>query len=116
MRLSSQKTNQPSPKKRNNLCVLAGSAEACGGAVGQQQLHDPPMIFDLQRDEAEETPLQVGTPEYLAIAERIRSSREALLWDIATDKSVSKADYKVDPSFAPCCDLSRPVCRCNTMG
>lgn len=74
------------------------------------------MIFDLQRDEAEETPLQVGTPEYLAIAERIGRRREALLWDIATDESASEADYRTDPSSAPCCDPSRPVCRCNALG
>lgn len=98
------------------MCLLAGSAEACGGATGRQQLHDPPMIFDLQRDEAEKTPLQVGTAEYLAIAKRISSSREALLWDIATDKSVSKADYSTDPSFTPCCDPSQPVCCCSAQG
>lgn len=96
--------------------MLAGSAEACGGTTGRQQLHDPPMIFDLQRDEAEETPLQVDTPEYVATAERISSRREALLWDIATDKSVSEADYSTDPTFAPCCDPSRPVCRCSALG
>lgn len=107
--LTKNKQNQ----KKNQICLLAGSAEACGRATGQQQLHDPPMIFDLQRDEAEETPLQVGTPEYLAIAERIGRRREALLWDIATDESVSKADYRTDPSSAPCCDPSQPVCRCD---
>lgn len=98
------------------MCLLAGSAEACGGATGRQQLHDPPMIFDLQRDETEKTPLQVDTPEYLAVAERISSRTEALLWDIATDKSVSEADYSTDPSFAPCCDPSQPVCRCSALG
>lgn len=98
---------------RHKAFYITGSAEACGGATGQQQLHDPPMIFDLQRDEAEEMPLQVGTPEYLAIAERIGRRREALLWDIATDESVSKADYRTDPSSAPCCDPAQPVCRCD---
>lgn len=95
--------------------MFAGSAVACGGATGQQQLHDPPLIFDLQRDEAEETPLPIGTPEYLAVADTISQSREALLWDIAIDKSVSVADYSTDSTFAPCCDPSQPVCRCSAL-
>lgn len=102
-------------KQQHHICVIAGAAEACGGTTGRQQLHDPPMIFDLQRDQAEETPLQVGTPEYRAIAEKIASRREELLWDIATDKSVSKADYNTDQSAVPCCDPGRPVCRCDTL-
>eukprot|EP00064_Thunnus_orientalis_P014914 superscaffoldBa00002672_g14961 len=95
---------------------ITGAAEACGGATGTQQLHDPPLIFDLERDEAEETPLDVGTPEYQAAAERITRRREELLWDIATDKSVSAADYTTDESAAPCCDPTQAVCRCRTLG
>lgn len=81
-----------------------------------QKVHNPPLIFDLERDEAEETPLQVGTPEYKAVAERIARRREELLWDIATDKSVSTADYRTDKSAAPCCDPRQAVCRCHTLG
>uniref|UniRef100_A0A8C2ZM33 Arylsulfatase G n=1 Tax=Cyclopterus lumpus TaxID=8103 RepID=A0A8C2ZM33_CYCLU len=74
---------------------ITGAAEACGGATGMEQLHDPPLIFDLERDEAEETPLDVETPEYQAIAER----------------SVSTADYSTDTSAAPCCDPTQAVCQ-----
>ncbi|KAI3364974.1 hypothetical protein L3Q82_001137 [Scortum barcoo] len=93
-----------------------GAAEACGGATGRQQLHDPPLIFNLDRDRAEETPLEVGTPEYQVVAERIARRREELLWDIATDKSVSTADYSTEQSAVPCCDPTQPVCRCYTLG
>ncbi|XP_077958674.1 arylsulfatase G isoform X2 [Gasterosteus aculeatus] len=92
---------------------ITGAAEACGGATGRPQLHEPPLIFDLQRGEAEETPLRVGTPEYRAIAERVARGREALLWDIATDGSVSTADYSTNASAAPCCEPTRAACRCN---
>ncbi|XP_051925654.1 arylsulfatase G-like [Hippocampus zosterae] len=91
---------------------MTGSSEACGGDVGTQELHDPPLIFDLERDEAEETPLKVGTPEYQETAERVTLWREGLLWDIATDPSVSEADYTTDDSATPCCEPTRPVCRC----
>uniref|UniRef100_A0A3Q3LPM0 Arylsulfatase G n=1 Tax=Mastacembelus armatus TaxID=205130 RepID=A0A3Q3LPM0_9TELE len=99
---------------RHKAFYITGAAEACGGATGRQQLHDPPLIFDLERDEAEETPLKVGTPEYQAVVERISRRREELLWDIATDKSVSAADYSTDGSAAPCCDPRQAVCRCPT--
>ncbi|KAK9530595.1 hypothetical protein VZT92_012086 [Zoarces viviparus] len=95
---------------------ITGAAEACGGATGRQQLHEPPLIFDLERDEAEETPLGAETPEYRAIAERVARGREKLLWDIATDTSVSAADYGTDASAAPCCDPTQAVCRCHTLG
>uniref|UniRef100_A0A3Q1EP93 Arylsulfatase G n=1 Tax=Acanthochromis polyacanthus TaxID=80966 RepID=A0A3Q1EP93_9TELE len=101
---------------RHKAFYITGAAEACGGGTGLQQLHDPPLIFDLERDEAEETPLQAESPEYQAVAERITRKREELLWDIATDKSVSTADYSTDKSAAPCCDPRRAVCRCSTLG
>lgn len=101
---------------RHKAFYITGAAEACGGGTGRQQLHDPPLIFDLERDEAEETPMQAETPEYQAVAERIARKREELLWDIATDKSVSTADYSTDKSAAPCCDPSQAVCRCRTLG
>ncbi|RVE59407.1 hypothetical protein OJAV_G00188330 [Oryzias javanicus] len=94
---------------------ITGGAEACGGTTGRPQLHDPPLIFDLERDAAEETPLQVHTPEYQTAAQRIARKREELLWDIATDESVSTADYRKEESAAPCCDQRQAVCRCNTL-
>lgn len=103
-------------KSNKHPCLFLGAAEACGGATGRQQLHDPPLVFDLEWDKSEETPLEVGTPEYKAVAERIARRREELLWDIATDKSVSTADYSTDKSAAPCCDPRHTVCRCHTQG
>uniref|UniRef100_A0A8C6MHW3 Arylsulfatase G n=1 Tax=Nothobranchius furzeri TaxID=105023 RepID=A0A8C6MHW3_NOTFU len=92
---------------------VTGAAEACGGGTGQQQLHDPPLIFDLEQDESEETPLRFDTPEYQTVAQRVSQKREELLWDIATDPSLSTADYSTDGSAAPCCDTTQVVCRCH---
>ncbi|KAM9716070.1 arylsulfatase G isoform 1-T2 [Menidia menidia] len=97
---------------KHKAFYITGGAQRCGGGTGQQQLHNPPLIFDLERDEAEERPLQVDTPEYQEAARRIARRREELLWDIATDKSVSTADYRADQSAAPCCDQRQAVCRC----
>ncbi|XP_028991200.1 arylsulfatase G [Betta splendens] len=101
---------------KHKAFYMTGAAESCGGATGKHQLHDPPLIFDLERDKSEETPLDARTPEYKAIAERVARRREELLWDIATDASASTADYSVDKSAAPCCDRTQAVCRCHTLG
>ncbi|KAL6095251.1 arsg [Pungitius sinensis] len=94
---------------------ITGAAEACGGGpTGRPRLHDPPLIFDLRRGEAEETPLGEETPEYRAAAERVARGREALLWDIATDGSASAADYSTDAAAVPCCEPTRAACRCRT--
>uniref|UniRef100_A0A8C5EN26 Arylsulfatase G n=1 Tax=Gouania willdenowi TaxID=441366 RepID=A0A8C5EN26_GOUWI len=100
---------------KHKAFYITGAAEACGGGTGQQQLHDPPLIFDLDHDQAEDTPLEVDTPEYQDVAERIARRREELLWDIASDQSVSTADYSTDSSAAPCCDPTQPMCRCHTL-
>ncbi|XP_074519014.1 arylsulfatase G [Halichoeres trimaculatus] len=100
---------------RYKAFYITGAAEACGGGTGRQELHDPPLIFDLEHDEAEETPLDIQTPEYQAAADRIARRREELLWDIATDKSVSAADYSTNDSATPCCDPRQPVCRCRML-
>ncbi|XP_029540993.2 arylsulfatase G isoform X1 [Oncorhynchus nerka] len=101
---------------RHKAFYITGAAEACGGSKGTQELHDPPMIFDLSGDKGEETPLDPTTEEYKEVDERVRRWREALLYDIATDQSVSTADYATDQSAAPCCDPRHTACRCLTLG
>lgn len=86
----------------------------CGGGSGQQQYHDPPLIFDLSLDEAEESPLNPESEEYRSLLKEVEGEREALLWDIATDK-VSSADYSVNPAAVPCCQSHNPACRCHSL-
>ncbi|MED6287579.1 hypothetical protein CHARACLAT_017817, partial [Characodon lateralis] len=100
---------------KHKAFYITGGPEACNGGTGQVQLHDPPLIFDLEHEEAEETPLQFDTPDYRAIAWRVAHKRDELLWDIATDRSVSSADYSQDELAAPCCDRTKAVCRCHTV-
>ncbi|KAL4605031.1 arylsulfatase G isoform X2 [Arapaima gigas] len=94
---------------------ITGAAEACGGGAGQPELHDPPLIFDLSRDEGEGSPLDPDTSEYQSALEQIQQEREAVMKDIAADR-VSRADYSVDPSAAPCCNPDHPTCRCHGRG
>lgn len=100
------------------MCTYSctGAAKACDGATGKPQIHDPPLLFDLERDKAEATPLESSAAEYWAVVEQITRRREELLWDIATDRSVSTANYNTDGSAVPCCDPQQAVCRCDTLG
>lgn len=100
--------------RKHKAFYMTGAAEACGGSTAREQLHDPPLIFDLEADEAEDRPLDPGTSEYQEAAERAARGREEVLWDIATDPSVSTADYSTEGSAAPCCDPTRPACRCHS--
>ncbi|XP_051524145.1 arylsulfatase G isoform X2 [Myxocyprinus asiaticus] len=100
--------------RNHKAFYITGGSVACGGGRGKQQYHDPPLIFDLSRDEAEETPLNPESEEYRSVLKEVEREREALLWDIATDK-VSTADYTVIPAAIPCCRPHNPACRCHSL-
>lgn len=100
--------------KHHKAFYLTGGSEACGGGSGQQQYHNPPLIFDLSQNEAEESPLIPESEEYRSILRDVEREREALLWDIATDK-VSTADYTTVPAAVPCCQPRNPACRCHSL-
>ncbi|XP_019902293.2 arylsulfatase G isoform X5 [Esox lucius] len=99
---------------RHKAFYITGGAEACSGSTGKEELHDPPLIFDLSQDKAEETTLDPTTEEYREAEERGRRAREVLLYDIATDPLLSTADYTTDQSAAPCCDRRHASCRCSS--
>ncbi|XP_023569914.1 arylsulfatase G isoform X2 [Octodon degus] len=90
---------------------VTGGAEACDGSIGPEQRHDPPLLFNLEKDVAEGVPLQRGSAEYQAVLPRVRKVLTAVLHDIAKD-NVSRADYTQDPSATPCCNPQHATCRC----
>ncbi|XP_013358659.1 PREDICTED: arylsulfatase G isoform X2 [Chinchilla lanigera] len=92
---------------------ITGGAEACDGSLGPEQQHDPPLIFNLETDVAEGVPLQRSSAEYQAVLPRVRKALADVLWDVAND-NVSGADYRQDPSAAPCCNPNHIACRCLT--
>uniref|UniRef100_A0A671P9M5 Arylsulfatase G n=1 Tax=Sinocyclocheilus anshuiensis TaxID=1608454 RepID=A0A671P9M5_9TELE len=100
--------------KHHKAFYITGGSVTCGGGSGQQQYHNPPLIFDLSLDEAEETPLNPESEEYRSVLKEVEREREALLWDIATDK-VSSADYTVNSAAVPCCQPHNPACRCHSL-
>ncbi|XP_043941055.1 arylsulfatase G isoform X2 [Protopterus annectens] len=91
---------------------ITGGAKSCDGSTGQEQWHEPPLIFNLKEDVGEHTPLDSNSTEFQNIMSQITDSLNDILADIATD-NVSMADYSHDPTVVPCCNPKHTVCRCN---
>ncbi|XP_069604789.1 arylsulfatase G isoform X2 [Ranitomeya imitator] len=88
-----------------------GGALACDGSIGHLRIHDPPLLFNLNRDPQEMTPVPQGSEEYEQLLPLISQAMAALHDDVRTD-NVSTADYFQDPSVAPCCSPALAACRC----
>lgn len=70
---------------------------------------DPPVIFDLEADPAESSPIQDPDP---ALVQQFSDLLNGMLRDIETSPR-SKANYQRKLSDEGCCDLSAPSCACN---
>ncbi|GAB0197636.1 arylsulfatase G [Grus japonensis] len=92
-----------------------GGAMACDGSIGPAEHHQPPLIFNLDRDIQEQEPLDVASREYQAVLPAISRAYAQALEDIATD-NVSVADYSKDPAVTPCCNAQHVACRCQALG
>ncbi|XP_048223091.1 arylsulfatase G [Perognathus longimembris pacificus] len=90
---------------------VTGGARACDGSIGREQHHPLPLIFNLQDDVAEGTPLPRRGAAYQAALPQIHKALEAVLQDIASDNT-SRVDYTQDPSVTPCCNPYQIACRC----
>ncbi|XP_064532187.1 arylsulfatase G isoform X1 [Pseudopipra pipra] len=89
-----------------------GGAMACDGSTGPAEHHQPPLIFNLDRDIQEQEPLDVASREYQAVLPVISRAYSQALEDIAAD-NVSVADYSKDPAVIPCCNAQHVACRCH---
>ncbi|XP_053144930.1 arylsulfatase G isoform X2 [Hemicordylus capensis] len=90
---------------------LTGGAKACDGSIGREQLHQPPLLFNVQRDIQEQDPLDPKTAEYRAILPAVSKALQDILHEIAAD-NISTVDYSHDPAVIPCCNPQHLVCRC----
>lgn len=90
---------------------VPGGAKACDGSTGQQQLHQPPLVFNLQHDWQEQEPLDKTSAEYRAVLPAVSKALHRILQDVASDNT-SVADYSHDPAVTPCCNPQHLACRC----
>ena len=72
--------------------------------------HNPALVFDLETDIAESTPLKwQEVPE--SLYQKIEVLKKGLR-DSVTKGFTSVASYDTDPSVAPCCNRDNPYCYC----
>ncbi|XP_045425464.1 arylsulfatase G isoform X1 [Lemur catta] len=97
--------------ERYKAFYVTGGAKACDGSIGPEQHHELPLMFNLEDDAAEGSPLERDGAEYQAVLPEVREVLADVLQDIASD-NISRADYTQDPSVTPCCNPYRIACRC----
>ena len=93
--------------KGSKPCRLANGTHRDDG--GNAHVHDPPLIFDVQADPGESTPIDPSTiPDVLA---QIKSEYAAY-WKSVNSTLKSKTDYSSGGRhFSPCGNQSSPSCR-----
>ncbi|XP_070596387.1 arylsulfatase G isoform X2 [Erythrolamprus reginae] len=92
---------------------LTGGAKACDGSIGQEIHHQPPLIFNLQRDIQEQEPMDIHSDEYRSVLPLVNKALMDVLQDIASD-NISIADYSHDADVIPCCNPQHLACRCES--
>ena len=75
----------------------------------RSHVHDTPLVFDLDSDPAESTPIQPSA-ELLAHFENVRAQFNASVH--TTFRSVGDYNQTADPAMEPCCDVHHPECMC----
>ncbi|KAM5125363.1 LOW QUALITY PROTEIN: arylsulfatase G [Mantella aurantiaca] len=88
-----------------------GGALSCDGRIGPERHHNPPLVFNIEKDPEEETPLESHSAEYQQLLPLIQKAIITLHNTIQKD-NVSTADYSQDPSAMICCNPRNTVCRC----
>ncbi|XP_070565013.1 arylsulfatase G-like isoform X2 [Ptychodera flava] len=88
-----------------------GGTPECGGKRGPPTRHDPPLIFNLDKDPAEKHALDNTSEEYNTVHTAMKNALDFVMEDIHKDNTTT-VDYRQDPSGAPCCNPKHVVCRC----
>ncbi|XP_006817925.1 arylsulfatase G-like [Saccoglossus kowalevskii] len=86
-------------------------AAACGGKTGPVQWHSLPLIFNIDTDPAESSPLNQTSAEYKAALGNIQNALIFIMDDIANDNTTI-ANWNTEPSCKPCCNPNHVACRC----
>ncbi|OCT63144.1 arylsulfatase G [Xenopus laevis] len=91
-----------------------GGALDCNGSIGPAQHHDPPLVFNLNRDIQEGSPLDTESQEYHTLLLHLKQAMGDIQADISMD-NVSSADYLQDVSAVLCCNREHVACRCTEL-
>jgi len=84
------------------------SVPGCGGIIGADVQHNPPIIFDLSKDLAESIPVNISQTDM----DFIQNARRNKIHDIRTTPR-SHPDYRSGTDAdAACCNSANLNCRC----
>jgi arylsulfatase G len=93
----------------------SGGVPSCGGAISKCTAHEPPLIFHLDRDPAESTPLDPSSDPHAAAALAVvQKEREETLRRISsTPHSAVNWNTSAAGKSANCCNPENVACRCD---
>ena len=89
-----------------------GKCTSCDGKRAPDTYHDPPLIFDLDADPGESTPLTPSDSRYAGVLREVRAALTAVAASVAADNT-TVADYAQDPKNRPCCNPAHLFCACD---
>ena len=93
-------------------CIIGGEyLYDCGFNSSPEKDHNPPLLFDLSIDSAEERPLNITLRKYADILTKINHLRYDKLRKIHSSMR-SKVDWSSDWKAIPCCNQVHANCRC----
>ncbi|XP_032831957.2 arylsulfatase G [Petromyzon marinus] len=97
----------------HKVFFLTGGARPCGGPPPAPPVrHDPPLLFNVETDPGEGSPVGAAGPGFWGPVLRAQAALRARLEDIGSDR-VSRADYGHEDDARPCCRTDLPACRCD---
>nr|DBA21811.1 TPA: hypothetical protein GDO54_012943 [Pyxicephalus adspersus] len=88
-----------------------GGALGCDGKIGPELHHNPPLLFNIERDPREEMPIEKSSAEYHQVLPLIEEAIIFIHENVHKD-NVSTADYSQDMTAIICCNPKNIVCRC----
>ena len=90
-----------------------GGAADCTGSIGTIARHDPPLLFDLDKDPAESTALDTSTEPYKSVVASIVGLLKAQMHSVNTTMQ-SVPNYNVSLASEPCAHYPTS-CRSNPL-
>ncbi|XP_068084492.1 arylsulfatase G isoform X2 [Anabrus simplex] len=94
------------------VVYYSGGSPDCSGHAGPVQYHlTLPLVFHLDVDPAERSPLEPSSWKYRNVVRKAQRALSSLLDNIRADNT-SCVDYTVSKSARPCCDTQSLICRC----
>ncbi|KAJ8038063.1 Arylsulfatase G [Holothuria leucospilota] len=88
-----------------------GGQPDCEGNTGTLEQHFPPLIFNLEEDQMESSPLDPDSTLFQSVLQEVNQAMADIEQSIQMNKTPIAAG-KYNPCSIPCCNPLNVVCRC----